>query len=81
MPKRSLFSAPSSINNAPLPRGAGWALFALLFVVVLGGTFFIQHAVKPPGIAMLLTIALWVVAVGGFVLRAFRGANFPSRGE
>lgn len=81
MNKRSLFCGSSSINNAPMPRGAGWALFFLLFPVVLGGTFLIQHMVKSPGVALLLTIVLWVVACGGFTLLAFRGANFPSRGR
>jgi hypothetical protein len=82
MSKRSLFVGSSSINNAPMPRGAkGWALFALLFPVVLGGTLLIQHGVRPPGLALLLTIILWVVPCGGFTLLAFRGANFPSRGR
>jgi len=30
---------------------------------------------------MLLTIALWVVACGGFALAAFRGTNLPSGGK
>jgi hypothetical protein len=65
-----------------MPKGAkGWGLFALLFVVVLGGTFLIQREVRPTAIATLLTVLLWVVACGGFVLMAFRRANLPSRGR
>jgi hypothetical protein len=64
-----------------MPRGAGWALSALLFVVVLGGTVLIQHVVPPGRIALVLTAILWVVAVGGFTLLSFRGTNLPSRGE
>ena len=79
MPK--LFEGSSSVNNAPMPRGAGWAIFALLFVVVLGGTVLIQHVVPSPGIALALTVVLWVVSIGGFTLLSFRGRNLPSRGE
>jgi hypothetical protein len=81
MSKRSLFGVSSSINNAPMPRGAGWALFFLLFPVVLGGTLLIRHEVRSPDVALALTIVLWVVACGGFTWLAFRGAHPPSRGR
>lgn len=76
-----LFEGSSSLNNAPMPRGAGWAVFGLPFVLVIGGTALIQHVFHSGHIATILTVVLWLVAIGGFTFLSFRRTSLPSRGE
>jgi CHASE2 domain-containing sensor protein len=76
------FYAPSSINNAPIPRSRrGWWILVIWAVASLGGAVAIHALSKDPLRAKVMTAALWAVTCTALAIYAFHRTRLPSRGR